>query len=177
MKIQIIGCGRLGSQVAMMSIFLIEPEIIYIYDIKDLEGDILDLQQATRGLEIKTKVIEGFQHDADVYIMTAGKPRENSCSDDYMYHKNIRMVYDLFQKLPDDKPIILGTNPVVMLYKEMKKVYPKKNIHISEDYLLAYRNGKDNGQHILQTKGYTNFAPSVAIVKKMFNLITKSENI
>ncbi|MBU1613634.1 hypothetical protein KKC87_04405 [Patescibacteria group bacterium] len=175
MIIQIIGCGRLGSQVAMMSIFLIEPDIIYLFDIKDLEGDILDLQQSTKGLELKTQILEGFQHNADAYIITAGKPREKSNSDEYMYDKNIRTVYDLVHRLPNDKPIIIGSNPVLMLHKEMKKCFPQKQIYIAEDYLLKYRDGKDNGQHIMQIKGYTNFAPAVAIVKKLFDIITDSD--
>jgi malate/lactate dehydrogenase len=50
MKIGIIGVGRIGSQIAFLSLMKFRPDKMILIDTKDLTGDTLDLQHACRGL-------------------------------------------------------------------------------------------------------------------------------
>ena len=57
MKVMTVGVGKLGSQVAWHVLREFKPEKMLLVDIKNLDGDLLDLQHACEGMNIKTEIL------------------------------------------------------------------------------------------------------------------------
>jgi len=176
MKIMIIGGGgRLGSQIAFLSIIRLRPEKIILSDIKDLKGDILDLQHACNGLGIKTAVTTK-KEPCDFIIITAGFPR----SDKIKTHEEllklnepmIREVINSMDKyLKKDTKIIVMTNPAEKLTKLVQELLPNHYVTNSEKILMKMRDSQELGWEIVSTKGYSNFGPAVSAVLLIEELI------
>jgi len=166
MKIGIIGIGRIGSQIAFLSLMRFKPDKMILIDNKDLSGDILDLQHACRGLWIDTKFSTKWER-ADVYVLCAGKARDEKMrSMTALWKENKKIVDSLIPKLRKyAKRIIVVTNPAENIYEYMMS----KNLNAfeTESILVKMRNGEKSGWKIIMTKGYTNFGPAVATVKLM----------
>ncbi len=170
MKIGIIGVGRMGSQVAMLSLMRFKPEKIILIDVKDLSGDILDLQHAANGLGIRTKFSTKWEH-ADVYVLCAGKARDEK-------HKQMAILWEHNKKIVDSlvpklkiyaKKVIVSTNPSDVVYKYLKS--KDVNVYSYENILLKMREGKKSGWDIIRTKGYSSFGPAAAAIKLMEKIL------
>jgi len=177
MKIQIIGAGRLGSQIAFCCMIFLKPEIISLHDIKDLEGDIMDLVHAKNGYnsiheeklktEINSEIIE-----ADFIVIAAGETRNDGRKHEKWLEINKKLLKNIMKEIKASATsrIIVTTNPVIEITEWAKKEYPQYDFHHSEDELLKYRDGKELGIEILKTKGYTNFGPAMSVVEKIKEL-------
>lgn len=180
MKILIIGVGRLGSQVAMLSVVLLKPEKIILYDVKDLEGDILDLRHACTGLGIKTAVTKKPE-PCDYIIITAGQARDhrNKVTEKQLYATNASIIRSVvhYAKRAIDKntTIIVMTNPVMKLTRLVSDMVPGTKVLNPENFLLEMREGKELGMKIVKTKGYTNFGAAVSVVKLINSMNPKHD--
>lgn len=173
MKIQIIGVGRLGSQVAMMSMMMLEPEAIYLDDVKDLNGEWCDLIHARNGLKLKTKIYVTNKREADVYAICAGRARDHNETDDELLEVNMGLVWEIIKDLPTGKPKIIATNPVKDICYMLEQAGYTNN-YDAEGLLDRMRRGTDcDGLKILKTKGFTNYGPAVAIVRKIKSVMEK----
>ncbi|OGI12105.1 hypothetical protein A3K64_02090 [Candidatus Micrarchaeota archaeon RBG_16_36_9] len=177
MKILIKGVGRLGSQVAFLSMIKLKPEKILLSDIKDLNGDILDLNNAANGLNIKTEITDKLE-PTDYLIICAGVSRNLNLKDFkqlYLLNEPIitNIITDVKPFLKKDTKIIVMTNPVNEITDLVKKLLPDYYVSNTEEFLLKIRNGKELGWEIIKTKGYTNFGPAVSAIL----LIEKLEEI
>ena len=174
MKVMVIGVGRLGSTVAWEICREIEPEKVMLYDIKELNGDMMDLRHACRGYGLKTKVVDK-REKADIIVITAGFPRVNK--DDNLFDKNFPIIEDVYRiikpLLKSNTKIIVMTNPVLDMTEIVRKLLPNHRVECPESILMEMRKGKELGWDIIKTKGYTNFGAVVSCVK----LIKKMEGI
>lgn len=170
MKIGIIGIGRIGSQIAFLSLMRFKPAKLILIDIKDLSGDILDLQHACNGLGIKTRFSTKWER-ADVYVLCAGRARDEKTKGMAILWKyNKKTVDSLLPKLRKyAKKIIVVTNPEDVIYNYLKS--KKFDVYSSENILLKMREGKKSGWDIIRTKGYTNFGSAVAVIKLMEKIL------
>jgi malate/lactate dehydrogenase len=183
MKILIAGVGHLGSQVAMMSAMLLKPERIILYDIKDLKGDILDLQHACFGLGLDTEITESLT-PVDYAIIAAGKARSAGQGEleSALYPGNIKTVWAVIRSLIEKGVItkattlIILTNPVLEITKDVKAGMPGYQVHNPEEHLLRIRKGKELGMEIIRTKGYTNFGAAVSCIRLLQELEEKRES-
>ena len=170
MKIGIIGVGRMGSAVAMLSLMRFKPAKLILIDVKDLSGDILDLQHAANGLGIKTKFSTKWER-ADVYVLCAGKARDkNNKAMAMLWEHNRPIVDSLIPKLKKyAKAVIVSTNPSDVVYNYLRS--SGINAYSYESILSEARGRKKSGWHIIRTKGYTNFGPATAAVKLMERIL------
>lgn len=178
MKISIIGVGKVGRQIAFCSLIFLRPKNLLLYDIKDLSGDVLDLQHAANGLGIKTEICKGTDfNDSDFIIISAGYPRNKKRKNmSTLLMMNKPILRDIFEKLivpnaSENTKIIMVTNPVEELTEWAKRKYPRLKIFNAEHILKRMRDGVECGWNIVKTKGYSDFGPSIAIIKLMEELI------
>jgi malate/lactate dehydrogenase len=168
MRILIAGVGRLGSQIAMMSTMLLKPEKIMLYDLKELTGDVLDLQHACKGLKIKTWITTRLSQ-ADYIIIAAGQSRTPRSNGDTLFRNNMNTILEIMAVLQKENiikktsTIIITTNPVMDITKGIAAVYDYE-ICNPEAELMQLRNNKELGMEIVRTKGYTNFGASMACI-------------
>lgn len=162
MRIAIHGVGRLGSTVAFHCMRELSPEEIQLIDIdtQKARGEMIDLQDAARGLKSNTKFTTRNTM-VDVSIISAGRPRNHERED--VLEENKIIVRQVMQKV-ESKNILLLTNPVNELTKWLIDDYGyRKEIYNSEVFLTFMRK-KISAGNILETKGFTNWGPAVAAV-------------
>lgn len=166
MKIKIHGIGRLGSQVAALSLIFLKPEKLILKDVKNLDGDILDLKHMAVGLGVKTEIVTSG--DADVDIICAGLPRTREVSMNMIYENNLLLIDGIIRN-NNIKTCLIATNPTVKFTQRFRKHHPKTRFISSEDLLSSWRGNleEDTGMRIIKSKGYTNFAPALAIIKSL----------
>lgn len=177
MGITIYGVGKMGSQIGAFSLIFLRPQKIILKDLKDLEGDMMDLEHLRNGLGLKTIITEE-QSTSDYSIISAGFPNTYSESFYYdnhsLFETNFLIVKEMLNNITQYSPkskVIMVTNPAIELTKHFKKVYPFLDIYNAERILIKYRNSRAGcGKKILKTKGYTNFAPSYAVIKMIQEL-------
>ena len=170
MKIGVIGVGRIGSQIAFLSLMRFRPEKMILIDTKDLTGDILDLQHACKGLWISTKFSTKWER-ADAYILCAGRARDEKTRHMTVLLKENRKIADSFvPKLRKyAKRTIVVTNPSDEICEYLKS--RKVNAITAESILVKMRNGEKSGWKIVKTKKYTNFGPAVSVIKLMESIL------
>jgi len=181
MKIMVIGVGRLGSQVAFSSLLRLNPEKLILSDIKDLSGDILDLQHACKGLNIKTEVTTK-KEPCDFIIITAGTARnQNIKTHEELFKLNTPTIKEIVSNLDSclkkDTKIIVMTNPVEKITDFVKELLPNHYVDNPEEILMKIRDNKEIGWKIVSTKGYSNFGPAVSavlLIEKLLNTSKKS---
>lgn len=164
MKIMVMGVGKLGSTVAFLSLFL-HPKKIILKDIKPLEGDLLDLRHAAKGLNIDTKITTKTE-PCNYIIITAGIPRKKE-DDDLSINKDILniVLLELNGYITSKTVIIVMTNPVKEMTEFVKCRLPDNLVTNPEKILMKMRNGKELGWDIIKTKGYSNWGPAVSCIK------------
>jgi malate/lactate dehydrogenase len=170
MKIQIIGVGRFGSQIAFNCLALLRPKEVWLDDIKNLRGDILDLRHSARALKLDTRIEEGIEKTPDYVIIAAGESRdENNRSMKKLFDSNKVLLEDIIKNKTSTKhraKVIVTTNPVIGLTEWAKEKFSDRHdFYHAEDILMRYRNGKDCGWEIVKTKGYSNFGPALAVIE------------
>jgi malate/lactate dehydrogenase len=166
MKVIVAGVGRLGSTVAFTVGILNRPEKIMLYDIKDLEGDILDLDNALG----RTVMITDKLEPTDILIITAGQSRdkENFKTMDSILEVNRATVSSVVAKMEpyitSDTIVIVMTNPVESMAEHVSNLLSEKNITVlsPEKQLMELRKNSEVGWKIISTKGYTNFGPAMS---------------
>jgi len=168
MKIMVVGVGRLGSQVAFLMLLRLKPEKLILSDIKNLDGDILDLQHACKGLNIKTEITTKLE-PCDFIIITAGFARDqNIKTHEELFKLNAPLVKEIVNNLDDclkeDTKIIVMTNPEEEITKLIQKLLPKYYVKNPEEILMKMRDDKELGWEIVSKKGYSNFGPAVSAV-------------
>jgi malate/lactate dehydrogenase len=171
MKIMIIGIGRLGSTVAFLTLLRLKPEKLILSDIKDLTGDILDLQHACKGLGIKTKIITE-REPCDFIVITAGFARNQKIkTHEELLKLNEPVIKEIINNingcLKKDTKIIVMTNPVEEMTELVQELLPSYYVNNPEKILMKMRNNKELGWEIVSTKGYSNFGPAVSAVLLM----------
>ena len=174
MKLMIIGVGKLGSQVAFVSMLRLRPEKIMLVGRRSMHGDILDLQHAAAGLNIKT-VVTDKKEPADFIIITAGVAN----TPDFLDEKSLEPInkpilgkVDLEGCTKPGTSVVIMTNPVHEMTAYAKELWPGVKIINPESFLLKMRGGKDYGTEIIKTKGYTNFGAAVSaalLIESMVN--------
>jgi malate/lactate dehydrogenase len=179
MKVMIVGAGRLGSQVAFMTLLKIRPDKLILSDIKDVSGDILDLQHACRGLGIKTKITKR-KEPCEFIIITCGTPRNKkiiSMKSLLKINKPLieQVIKDIRPFVRKDTKVIVMTNPVKELTELVEKLLPINLVASPENILMSMRNQKELGWKIVKTKGYTNFGPSVSAILLLEQLIKSNK--
>jgi malate/lactate dehydrogenase len=177
MKILVMGCGHLGSEVAMQALIHLKPTKLMLYDIKKLEGDMLDLQHACKGLGLSTEITDKLE-PADFIIMCAGKPRHKE--DDDLYQVNADIVLISLHKaraaLTRNTKIIMLSNPVLEL-TELLMTYHANPVYNPEEILKEMRGGKELGWQIIKSgKGYSSLGPSVACIRLIKQLEKETSN-
>ena len=169
MKIQVIGVGRLGSQVAFNCLAFLKPEELWLDDVKDLTGDVLDLKHSARGLNLDTKIEAGLTENPDYIIITAGMPRDPGNKDmNHLLDMNKKILNDILTKkinAETKSKIIIVTNPTDVLTKWAKENFNKYEFYNNDEILLRYRDGKDCGWDVVRSKGYSSLAPALSIVE------------
>ena len=168
MKVMVVGVGRLGSQVAFMVLITFKPQKLILSDVKDLSGDILDLQHACKGLGIKTEITEK-KEPCDFIIITAGAARnEKIKTHEELLKINTPLMKELIKELKGciekDTKIIVMTNPVEEMTKLVKETLPENFVANPEKILMKMRDNKELGWEIISTKGYSNFGPAVSAI-------------
>ena len=182
MKVMIVGVGRLGSQVAFLTLLKFKPEKLILSDIRDLVGDILDLKHACIGLNIKTEITEKKEY-CDFIIITAGVSRSQKIkTHEELYKINAPMMKEIAKDIEkcvkEDTKIIVLTNPVEKMTEIIKNYFNNNLVINPEKELIKMRNGKELGWDIIETKGYSSFGPSVAailVIEKLENLQNSDE--
>jgi malate/lactate dehydrogenase len=166
MKIIVSGVGKLGSTVAFAVGLLNHPKKIMLHDIKDLEGDILDLKNAFGdGIEVTGKL-----EPADYLIITAGYPRDTvkyKTMDSLLeVNKAImeNVLTELGQYITQDTKVIVMTNPVERMTEFVAEKLKGRGMLVTspEKYLMMLRKNVEVGWKIVSTKGYTNFGPAMS---------------
>lgn len=175
MKMMIIGVGRLGSQIAFLSLIRLKLEKIVLSDIKDLTGDILDLQHACKGLNIKTEITDKKEL-CDFIIITAGFARnEKIRAEEELLKLNEPVIKEIVNNISEylkkDTKIIVMTNPVERMTELVQKLLPKYYVTNPEKILMKMRDDKELGWNIVSTKGYSNFGPAVSAILLVEELI------
>lgn len=178
MKVMIIGVGKLGSQVAFQILSRFKPEKLILSDIRDLNGDILDLQHACVGLDIKTEITED-REPCDFIFITGGAARSQKIkTHEELYEINVpvmkEIAKDIEKYVTKDTKIIVMTNPVEKLTELFKNHFKDNLVTCPEEELMKMRDGKELGWEIVKTKGYTSFGPAVSAILLMEKLIKTS---
>ncbi len=179
MKIMVIGVGRLGSQVAFVTMLKFNPDELILSDIKDLRGDILDLQHAAKGMGITT-LITDKKSPADFIILALGASRSPTSlneKDLLPLNKPLLEKVDIKECLKPDTTIVVMTNPVHEMTEFARTLWPGRNVVNPEKYLSDIRGGKDYGTEIIKTKGYTNFGAAVSAALLIEELMSKGHKI
>lgn len=177
MKLTIAGLGKFGETIAYTSLILLRPKVLQVIDVLDIGGHIEDLRQSAKALGLDTKITQE-NIDRDITVITAGYPKKHYDKWDKFYDKNKCIVGDCIVRLNHKKGdrIIIGTNPVMAMTSAMQHLFPDYYFYNAEGILMRYRNGVDNSKFILEKKGYTNWAPSLAVVEKIVNLMGSWES-
>ena len=181
MKIMIVGVGRLGSQVAFLTLLRFKPEKLILSDVMDLTGEVLDLQHASNGLGIKTEITTE-KEPCDVVVIAAGVARNQKIKTHEELHelntpiiKSI--VPELKQYLKENTKIVVMTNPVEEMTKTVKELLPKHHVTNPEKILVKMRNSEELGWKIVSTKGYSNFGPAVSAVLLLEEMTATHKNL
>jgi malate/lactate dehydrogenase len=168
MKVCIIGMGRCGSSIAFALLMSRKIKTIYCDDIdkKRLIGEIEDLKDASSILN-SSEIKPGFSEDCDVYIISAGFPREDSSiSKKNLIELNEGVVESIMRKIPKDRKVIIVTNPSDYFAKKYKAIE-------GGEILDRIRHKRTRGdpervaEKILDNKGYTNWGISAEILKRL----------
>lgn len=167
-NIMIAGVGKLGSQVAFLALLRLRPEKIILADVKNLRGDILDLQHACRGLDIDTVITEERKL-CDYIVITAGVARSKKIkTHEELFKINKPLIIDLVEDLQGcikkNTKIIVMTNPVEEMTKLVKSLLPDNYVSNPEKILARMRNYKELGWDIISTKGYSDFGPAISAI-------------
>jgi len=168
MNIMIVGLGRLGSQVAFLTLLKIKPKKLMLSDIKDITGDILDLQHACKGLELNTEITTK-KEAADFIIITAGFARNKKIkTSEELLELNTPIVNKIIENLDgclkDNTKIIVMTNPVEKMTNLVQELLPNHYVNNPEGILMKIRDEQELGWKIVSTKGYSNFGPAVSAI-------------
>lgn len=135
-RIAVIGCGNVGTQFAFLAAFA--GYNLYLYDIVDglAQGKALDIMQAQKPLQFETSIqsIDDLSEaaDADLWVITAGKPRKPGMSRADLANENIKIISTIAEKAKETKEetiFIIVTNPldiIVTKFVEITGFYRNK---------------------------------------------------
>jgi malate dehydrogenase len=128
-KVAIVGAGNIGATIGFLVANRADiDELVFIDIAKDLaEGQAADISHSL-AYRSDTKVISGDYEDAkgaDIFVMSAGKPRSPGMTRLDLAQFNAKIVRDVASKIKDAAPdckIVTMTNPMDLmnyfLYKE-----------------------------------------------------------
>ncbi len=123
-KIAFVGLGKIGQTITYSSIIDGIFEEVMLYDIiPELpEKFEHELRHAFASKSIKTEIVSSNNlddvSDADIVVITAGKPRKPGMSRRDLFKDNAKIMIDLASKLPSKNPgaiYVMVTNPVDMM--------------------------------------------------------------
>ena len=163
-RVQIIGCGMVGSSIANELINTRWDEIseLRIVDIDQdrLRGEYYDLKRVIAikdvDLNLKKTPFPGLGYD--ISIITMGqrcrydlfKRREDAIND--LFTRNWPSIFRVVDRLRGGR-IIIVTNPADMIARTLRKHFPKRNIVHAGDFIDEIHDGKE----IHELKGFTNW--------------------
>lgn len=127
-KIAVIGCGNVGTQFAVLA--AINGYNLYLYDVVEglPQGRSLDILQAQMPLKFKSSVkpLESLDEalDADVWVITAGKPRKPGMSRADLIRENASIIGEIANvaKKASDTIFVLVTNPLDVMVTHFAKL-------------------------------------------------------
>jgi len=164
MKVCVIGLGRVGTALlsALISSNLDISEIsLYDKNAMLMVGQLNDARDMVEVMGKNVEIRSGVDREADVFILTLGKPRKSGSSD-FDFEANLVSVAEVLPMCDLDKPIFLVTNPVKRLAKSIKRHFSLKQLVLIGDLLDQARekrtgvDGEGVARFILDNKGYTN---------------------
>ena len=182
MKLAVIGIGNLGSQIAHTLLLRSEGNLIYLYEphpgsrtrAKAEWGDLYPVAKATGNKLIWAKL----PPKADIYIVTAGKPRPPTATDKKKWMKeafatNLGIVMGSIEGCLQDAHYFIATNPPKEIAKKLVEMgYKAHELRRCTDTLR--RRNVPNGYSakylnnlVIGGKGHTAFTPAFAIVEEV----------
>lgn len=175
MRFFIIGCGKLGINIAN-ALMIAQPNerhIISLYEPlsanrqKVYNGDFMEMIMVAKATGNSVIWKKNIDNKSDVYIITAGKPRISSKQNKAeLYAENLQIVSKLMPKT--DALVYIATNPPEEIAKTLNAIPLRA---CTDDLRKACwgNNWKRMNDLILDTKGYTSFAPAIAIVNQILD--------
>ncbi|WP_456370449.1 malate dehydrogenase, partial [Thermodesulfatator atlanticus] len=138
-KLAIIGAGAVGTSAAHWAVVKNVAEEIVLIDIMEglAKGKALDIAQSSAVYGFSNRIwgTEDWQalENADVVIITAGRPRKPGMSRDELLQVNLEIVKSCTEKVKEYAPnccLIVVTNPIdAMVYTAFKiSGFPRKRV-------------------------------------------------
>lgn len=164
MKVQIIGVGEVGSQIAYTCLICpkeITNIVLYDTDQEKLEGQYKDLIRVKKIAGIKKDVEKAKRIEpADVHIISIGRKREIGEEDKYLFASNWGKVLKCFQEISTGK-IIVVTNPSKLIADSLKAFQEEKpNVEVFHAGDMCDKT-KIEGMEIQRLKGYSSFGIAI----------------
>ena len=170
MKYNIIGCGKLGVAIGNALMLRGGGNDVHFYEpminarILFRKGEFRELEMVAKSTGNRARW--GFGEDADIHIITAGKPRSSPRqSKAALYKTNAPIVKRLAKRCRGK--VYIATNPPKEICRDVPNALPLRDC---VDELRQACWGKEwarlNDQ-VLAAKGYTSYGPAAAIAKEV----------
>ena len=156
-RIAIIGVGNVGAAIAFGLIPIEFIDEIFIADVngKRLEGELIDLIQASHVLRDKNIIVTGEIEDIpnDYKIIIAAGVAAHSGKHNEIYEQNLKIVKDIISRLAAND-ILIFTNPSEKIAHGVG--YPS---------IGPYHRQFGDCDRIIETKGYTNWGIASEVIR------------
>lgn len=165
MKIQIIGCGMVGSTIANEILIRFNPEVMKLVDIdvRKLKAENMEFERVIMINKLKTivQIDDRLDNGYDWNIICLGERRTNKGYP----RTNYLIVRDIVKQIFFGK-ILIVTNPAMEITREIKDEFPDMEINYAGDYVDSISDGK----MIHELKGHTNWgiASEVSYIIRLF---------
>lgn len=171
MRIEIIGIGSLGSELAYTFALLTNHQLMLTephepnYD--RAVAEYLDLLPVAKHRRVDLAITPKVTPFSDIYIITSGERRRNLLMPKaaLIWH-NYDIVERIAKKIPKGKKVFVATNPP----KEICRRLGTGAIPLREctDYIRAQAGSKEKiNKLVLENKGYTSFTPAYAMALRV----------
>jgi len=157
-RVQIIGCGAVGSAVAFALICRVVEKFslnLVDTDADRAESEYHDLRRANRilGVDIPISTTREIQ-EAEINIICAGHRRMLGEKNQHLFDRNVPIVERILKQVKKDSRVIIVTNPA----KEFAKLYDTEFAGQRCDMLCP-------GRLIMHGKSFTNWGIAAEVVE------------
>ena len=171
MKYGIIGCGRLGVAVTNAMMMKDTGNTFSFYEplpgsrIRFGKGEFREMEMVAHVTGNRVEL--GFPDRADIWIITAGKPRTSSKQEKGDLLKvNLPIVRKLVRRCKKGK-IYIATNPPKELCAVIPNTLPLRECVDELRRELWGASWKRVNDQMLNAKGYTSYGPAAAMAKEV----------
>ncbi len=150
--------------------------MLSLIDIVDINGKIHDLRHAVQGLGLDTSITTKHIIAPDYVVLSCGVARTAKIESElYLYKKNKPIVFNAMkeQRFKKNTRLIVCTNPAYRIGLYCRNIF-RANPNYIEGELKSYRYFSGIPKHILRSKGYTDYAPAVAVCNKIKRMMNDS---